>query len=68
MDLVIKSIGDKPVWGMTDDNVDDKLWRCNFFVVELVDSEQKIKVGLLQVSRVPFVLFYIGGNADSICS
>jgi hypothetical protein len=45
VDVAIKPIGDEPVWGMTDDNVDDRLWRCTFFVVELTTAGQTVKVG-----------------------
>lgn len=44
VDVVIKSIGDEKVWGMTDDNVDGKLWRCTIYVVEQVDESQQVNV------------------------
>uniref|UniRef100_A0A4E9EIV3 Nudix hydrolase domain-containing protein n=1 Tax=Gibberella zeae TaxID=5518 RepID=A0A4E9EIV3_GIBZA len=44
VDVAIKPIGDEPAWGTTDDDINGKLWRCTFFVVQLVDDEQKLKV------------------------
>ncbi|PCD24139.1 hypothetical protein FGRA07_11415 [Fusarium graminearum] len=44
VDVAIKPIGDEPAWGTTDDDINGKLWRCTFFVVQLVDDEQKLKI------------------------
>lgn len=44
VDVNIKSIGDEPAWGTTDDDADGKLWRCTFFVVEQANPEQTVKV------------------------
>lgn len=45
VDVNIQPIGDEPVWGMTDDNVDQKLWRCSLFIVKQSVPEQVVKVG-----------------------
>ncbi|OBS16946.1 hypothetical protein FPOA_12496 [Fusarium poae] len=44
VDVVIKPIGDEPAWGMTDDDINGKLWRCTFFVVEQVNHSQEVKI------------------------
>ncbi|EJT80303.1 hypothetical protein GGTG_00305 [Gaeumannomyces tritici R3-111a-1] len=44
LDVKIKTVGDEPVWGETDDFLEDDQWRCFFFVLELVDPEQKPKI------------------------
>ncbi|KXJ85168.1 NUDIX hydrolase domain-like protein [Microdochium bolleyi] len=44
VDVAIRSIGDEEVWGTTDDHVDNKLWRCSFFVVQQTNPEQVIKI------------------------
>lgn len=45
VDVAIQPVGDEEVWGTTDDDVDDKLWRCSIFVVKQTDPEQTVKVG-----------------------
>ncbi|CAF3556620.1 unnamed protein product [Fusarium graminearum] len=44
VDVAIKPIGDEPAWGTTDDDINGKLWRCTFFVVQLVDDKQQLEV------------------------
>ncbi|GKU13229.1 unnamed protein product [Fusarium langsethiae] len=44
VDVTIEPIGDEPVWGMTDDNINGKLWRCTIFVVKQVDDNQQVKI------------------------
>jgi hypothetical protein len=56
VDVVIRPIGDEPVWGTTDDDVKGTLWRCSFFVVEKASPDQEVKVSasLLQfASTIP---------------
>ncbi|KAM0293617.1 hypothetical protein ACHAPM_011618 [Fusarium culmorum] len=49
VDVVIKPIGDEPAWGTTDDDINGKLWRCTFFVVQQVDHNQQVKVAEILV-------------------
>lgn len=44
VDVVIQPIGDEEVWGTTDDDVDNKLWRCSIFVVAQTNPAQTVKV------------------------
>ncbi|KAJ6192077.1 NUDIX hydrolase domain-like protein [Bipolaris maydis] len=44
VDVAIKLVGDESVWAVTDDNVDDKLWRCNFFILKQTDPKQEAQI------------------------
>jgi hypothetical protein len=45
IDVTIQYNGDEPAWGTTDDDVNGKLWRCTFFIVQQADPKQIIEVG-----------------------
>ncbi|TLS20444.1 uncharacterized protein PpBr36_11275 [Pyricularia pennisetigena] len=44
VDVAIQPIGDEEVWGTTDDDVQNKLWRCSIFVVAQTNPAQTVKI------------------------
>lgn len=54
LDVVICPIRDEPVWGQTDDFLDDQ-WRCFIYILMRIDPKQEPKVRfciLIQCARI----------------